>query len=382
MIDEALCGALIEAIYDAAADPSRWPEALCLIGDAYGGFPVGLGRQGKAPGEFWGVAPRVDPSCLQSYAAYYHTVNPIWCRVQSTPAGTVQTDSMVMPKSEFVRTEFYNDFLLPNHIQAMLNAVVLLDEGRQTVVTVQGLREFEPEHIRLHRLLAPHLQRAIQLNLKLAQLELSRLASLEALNQLNHGAILVDATGAVLLANREAEHLFSKGGGLGLSHGILHGASPGDTARLHALLAQCATPGSEAGAGGSLTLSRGPDRAPLSLLVVPLRCQGLPAFMTDRPSLALVFVTDPHRKTKPLATQIQRQFGLTSAEASFAVEILDGDGIQAAADRLAISRSTGRTHLARIFEKTGTHRQAELVRLLLRCTHGANGSEPSVRSQL
>jgi DNA-binding CsgD family transcriptional regulator len=56
---------------------------------------------------------------------------------------------------------------------------------------------------------------------------------------------------------------------------------------------------------------------------------------------------------------------MTPAEAGFAIEILSGDGIQAAADRLSISRSTARTHLSRIFDKTGTRRQAELVRVLI-----------------
>jgi DNA-binding CsgD family transcriptional regulator len=35
------------------------------------------------------------------------------------------------------------------------------------------------------------------------------------------------------------------------------------------------------------------------------------------------------------------------------------------AERLGISFATARTHLSRIFEKTGVHRQAELVRLVL-----------------
>lgn len=56
---------------------------------------------------------------------------------------------------------------------------------------------------------------------------------------------------------------------------------------------------------------------------------------------------------------------MTPAEAGCAVEILKGDGIQAAADRLSISQATARTHLSRIFDKTGVRRQAELVRLLI-----------------
>jgi DNA-binding CsgD family transcriptional regulator len=63
--------------------------------------------------------------------------------------------------------------------------------------------------------------------------------------------------------------------------------------------------------------------------------------------------------------ELRSLFNLTRAEAKFAIEILNADGIQAAADRLSISRATARTHLSRIFEKTGTKRQAALVRLLL-----------------
>jgi DNA-binding CsgD family transcriptional regulator len=58
------------------------------------------------------------------------------------------------------------------------------------------------------------------------------------------------------------------------------------------------------------------------------------------------------------------RFALTPAEADLAVEIAKGDGRQAAARRLGISVGTVRSHLMRIFDKTGARRQAELVRLL------------------
>src|SRR5690606_37813238 len=59
------------------------------------------------------------------------------------------------------------------------------------------------------------------------------------------------------------------------------------------------------------------------------------------------------------------RFGLTRAEAILALEICKGDGREAAAQRCGISVSTAHTHLNRIFSKTGTRRQAELVHLLL-----------------
>jgi DNA-binding CsgD family transcriptional regulator len=54
-------------------------------------------------------------------------------------------------------------------------------------------------------------------------------------------------------------------------------------------------------------------------------------------------------------------------QAAFAREIARGDGIDAAAARLGVSRATARAHLSAVFAKTKTARQAELVRVLLRC---------------
>ena len=59
------------------------------------------------------------------------------------------------------------------------------------------------------------------------------------------------------------------------------------------------------------------------------------------------------------------QFGLTAAEAAFTCEIVQGNGLRECASKIGISEATARTHLRRIFEKTGAKRQAELVRLVL-----------------
>ena len=81
--------------------------------------------------------------------------------------------------------------------------------------------------------------------------------------------------------------------------------------------------------------------------------------------LVAVFVIDPGRFSDPTPPQLQRQFGLTPAEAEIACEIVKGEGLVTCARRMGISRATASTHLQRIFEKTGTKRQAQLVRAVL-----------------
>jgi hypothetical protein len=120
MIDESTFAALINAIYDAAVDWGAWPDALRLISSACASHTTVLTRQGASPEESWSLAPQCDPAYYKSYCSYYHGVNPLRQRAASAPAGTIQTDAIIMPKSELVRTEFYNDFLAPQRLGSML----------------------------------------------------------------------------------------------------------------------------------------------------------------------------------------------------------------------------------------------------------------------
>jgi DNA-binding CsgD family transcriptional regulator len=78
-----------------------------------------------------------------------------------------------------------------------------------------------------------------------------------------------------------------------------------------------------------------------------------------------LFITDPERTSNPTANSLRQSFGLTRTEAAVALGVLSGGGLKAVAARLGIAPTTARTHLTAIFEKTGTRRQADLVRALL-----------------
>lgn len=93
----------------------------------------------------------------------------------------------------------------------------------------------------------------------------------------------------------------------------------------------------------------------------------LPLATSDDPSAAraLVMIIDPEQETEPPKMLIRRIFGLTNAEADVALRVMRGDGLKPISDDLELAMATIKTHLQHIFDKTDTHRQAELVRLLL-----------------
>jgi DNA-binding CsgD family transcriptional regulator len=97
--------------------------------------------------------------------------------------------------------------------------------------------------------------------------------------------------------------------------------------------------------------------------ILPLGAQSL-RFSEVR-KFVLIMIGDPEREQRLSTIHLQELFGLTRAEARVAIRTLNGKGLQGIASDLSVTISTVRIHLQRVFEKTGTHRQAELVRLLL-----------------
>jgi DNA-binding CsgD family transcriptional regulator len=113
------------------------------------------------------------------------------------------------------------------------------------------------------------------------------------------------------------------------------------------------------------TLYQHPDDGrPLSILSAKLDWpvwQGYPARQFAR----ALFVGDPKRGSGDPFGNLRHLYGLTEGEAHLATLLVGDLTLLEAAERLAITESTARTVLKRILAKTGTRRQASLVRLLL-----------------
>jgi DNA-binding CsgD family transcriptional regulator len=61
---------------------------------------------------------------------------------------------------------------------------------------------------------------------------------------------------------------------------------------------------------------------------------------------------------------LAKLYGLTGSEVRVLQGIVDIGGIPKVAKSLGISEGTTKTHLKGLFAKTGTHRQADLVKLV------------------
>jgi DNA-binding CsgD family transcriptional regulator len=368
---------LIGLIYEAVLDRSVWPLVADRLADLIHAKVGQISCYDISTQTGLDVSPRVPPEALHSYADHWVHRNPLIARGQRKLVGEVFSLHDLMPKSEFVRTEIYNEFFAPLALEEGLGAALVTEGSFSASFGVwrpSQMEAFARSDADLLADLVPHLQRALQLTFRLSELETMRTASAELLNQLRQASLLVDRACVVQFANRAAEEILAEGGGLQRdAKGTLRAERQAETASLHKLIVEAGNlvSGHHESAGGRIRISRTKERAPLTVLIIPLRIEA--NWLLPRRPAAMLFVSDPERTSDPTAYCLRLEFGLTAAEAGVAKEILSGRGLKVAARRLGVSPTTVRTHLTAVFSKTGTQRQAELVRVLLQrgCQIGA-----------
>jgi DNA-binding CsgD family transcriptional regulator len=106
------------------------------------------------------------------------------------------------------------------------------------------------------------------------------------------------------------------------------------------------------------------DGRPLHIVSTPLRRIGAGDLPDARFATALFF-GDPGIAAAGSEHALADLYDLTPAEERLALRLASGETLAEAAAQLGIRTSTARGALHSVFEKTGTHRQASLVRLVL-----------------
>jgi DNA-binding CsgD family transcriptional regulator len=187
----------------------------------------------------------------------------------------------------------------------------------------------------------------------------------EAIEVVGLGIILIAADGWILYANRMARDLVQSGRGLRSSYGRLVAMRSEGGSRLSVLTKLEAEPTADTKTKSQIiALPRGEGVQHLFAHIVA----GRPRFEG-----ATIFIVDLEHYAIPRLDAFSLRYGLTPSEARVLNEIVSGQGLVAAARSLDIAESTARTHLRRVFSKTGAGRQTELLHLYL--TGGLPGAQ-------
>lgn len=205
--------------------------------------------------------------------------------------------------------------------------------------------------------LAAHLSLAVQTFAALEQNRRLRDLYEGALRRLNVAVLTLDADGRILSRNEAAAALLQARAILQPNaDGVLVLKSAAARRRLSVLLHSYAA--DPEAAPRAIPLSEAPRR---EMLVSPVRNR--PASGLHTPVLTAYFQADIVAADH--VEGLTRLYDLTRSEARLALSIANGHGVAAAAAASGITTESARTYLKRIYSKTGTSRQAELVRSIL-----------------
>jgi DNA-binding CsgD family transcriptional regulator len=175
-------------------------------------------------------------------------------------------------------------------------------------------------------------------------------------------AFVVDADGRLREANQAAEGLLSSGLAVVLRDGrvtLADNAADGRFRRRLAALSN-ATKRSASILVGSASESQIFDLVPLP--PVSGSGGGGPEVLPPRSMVLVTVRAVGGASGLPAARE---RFGLTRAEVMLCSRLLLGESLSEAADVLGIAIETARNRVKKVFRKTGTHRQGQLVAMLV-----------------
>ena len=357
---------LIGQIYGCALTPEHWPATLARIEqkvEAICSYLLIHETTPGAPDMNFLVEHGVDAAMRDRYRQYYIGLNPLLPYLASAGNGELYCCRHLVMEPDYQQGEFYQDFAAPQDWFDYAG-VTLIREG--TISAAIGFTRgghknvFDDSSLQLLRSLAPHLTQAAQISRLLERERQTRRDFASVAMTTRFGVAIVDASARVLEINRAAETLLARMEGIRSAGGVLLAGA--ETERLHAAIRSAVS-------GSTLRVDRGPGRRALTLYVMPLP-EGSPrAFFHTPGRRAAVFMVDPDQRREDSLSSFAQAYLLTLAERQILDRLAGGESPAEIARSMKIAMPTVRTHLHRLFEKTGTRRQSELIALYLTTHH-------------
>ena len=202
---------------------------------------------------------------------------------------------------------------------------------------------------------------------RLWQLERTRIRRIEALesalNLVDFGIFMLDRASHLTFVNDAGEAMLKRGDGLRRVRNRLSGISLEDSVKLQVSIEHVIAAGDNKSTQAKtpiLGLNR-LDGPPLIVSILPPTQKA----MEEAEVAAIIYALDPALDIGEILQPICKLYQLTPVETKIVSLLVSGASLSEAATQLRIKEQTARSCLKPIFAKTGTHRQADLVRVML-----------------
>lgn len=352
---------LIEMIYAALLGESDWQAFLRRLADAIPDGKAVLFAQGFGtnPG-FAALQVGMTDQAMAAYGNHFAACNPWIPRMEATRPGKSVAGHRLYAPEDLARSEFYNDFLLPNDVETSGGLVIERTDDFQfnlTVMSSQTSWGVVDRWAEQFDRISPHLRRAADFYRRTSFAAV--LSGLEGsiLDALHMGVVIVSAGRRIRTASDAAQRMFGPAIGIDPSGRLRLGCDKGQV-----LL--------------SAMLSLGYDGPQQQRIVVDDLALTLIRMQRDRersifegPGVCITLEPLRAGGRHDDIDLFAARHGLTGAETRALEGIMSGKSIAEIAREAGRSRETIRSQLKTLYLKTGTNGQTDLLRLVAGMRH-------------
>jgi DNA-binding CsgD family transcriptional regulator len=356
--------AVITAFYDAALGTASWETALGLATTYLGAHAATFSshdpvtrRSRLSIGELG-----TDKAYSDSFATTYSAISPFALAAILAKVGEATKPLDLVGRDEVVKSRFFTEWCRPQSYHDFIGAIVARQPDLLHAIAFVRLNHqpmFDADDLSRLQGLIPHITRAVTVADRVMTLETERRDVFAAIDQLPIALLIVDGKRRIKQANQAASVMLASGMHITSAHGIaaLIDDAAGEQFR-SAFHADGIMP---------LTLIL-PGTPPLQLSLLPQTSN-----RAGRDSARAFIFLHPQQILLPAAGEaLKARFGFTTAELRVLMMLMEGGTRSQIATNLGVSIETVKTQLQGLFRKTGTSRQADLVRQIM----GALGPPP------
>lgn len=357
---------LIGDIYDATLDPLQRNNVLDRIAKFTGGHSCGLlSRHLLNDSDKLYCYIGADPESLRAYSESFSK----FALTANAPCGPEQVVSTadLVPYEEFRQGRFYKEWARPQGWVDIASVVIDKSPERCTMLSVVRREEsgmVDDEMRQRMALVVPHVRRALQIGSTIDLKHAEARSFPDVLNGLSAGMILLDGNARIVHANAAGRDILEASDFLRAICGRLVASDPPINAALREILLAAEAGDAVVGTRGVALPFTAHNRERYVAHVLPLTSGARRSAGLAYNAVAALFVRKVAFSVSSPAELIGRMYKLTPTELRVLSAIVDIGGVPEAAAALGVATTTIRTHLGRLFEKTGVGRQADLVKLV------------------
>lgn len=359
---------VIGGVYDTILDHSLWTVAIERAASFIRGTGAALYSKNVANQEgSVQYMTGIDQHYKQLYFDEYATFTPTMAGQFSAQIEQPIAVADLMSRPEFRETRFYREWVRPQGLVDCVSAV--LDKSATSVAMFavfrserDGMVDDEARH--RMRLIVPHIRRAVQIGRTSDSKAAEAATFADTLDGLGIGICLLDPEGRIVHANTSGHAIIAAGDILRSVGGRLVVRDAQIDKTLREMFAAIGQRNTALGTTGIVIPLVGKDDARYIAHVRPLTLGIFHHAGRNHTAAAALFVRRAIFEIPSTLDALGKAFKLTPTELRVLSAIVDMGGVPEVAAALGVAATTIKTHLSRLFEKTGATRQADLVKLV------------------